>query len=64
MIKNLLTCRHDAVSLVHKPLNTLGLVPPSSLAWDRLLFALGGVPSMTELTSISGLITISPEGGS
>ena len=57
-------CRPAAVFLALKLLNILGLELPSSVAWDRRLSALGGVPSMTELTSISGLITISPEGGS
>jgi len=53
-----------AASLALKLLNTLGLEPPSLFAWDRRLSAWGGVASTTKLTSISGLITISPEGGS
>jgi hypothetical protein len=53
-----------AASLALKPLNILGLEPPSSFAWDHRLSVWGVVPSMTELTSMSGLITISPEGGS
>ena len=53
-----------AASPALKPLNILGLELPSSLAWDRPLSAWDDVPSMTKLTSISGLITISPEGGS
>jgi hypothetical protein len=57
-------CHPAAAFLAPKPLNTLELERPSSRVWDRRLFAWGGVRSMTELTSISGLMTISPEGGS
>jgi hypothetical protein len=53
-----------AVFLALKPLNILGLELPSSLVSVRRLSASDGGPSMTKLTSMSGLITISPEGGS
>ena len=53
-----------AVSPALKPLNILGLELPSSHAWDRPRYAWAAVLFTTKLTSISGLITISPEGGS
>ena len=46
-----------------KQLNTLVLVSPCLLESGRQQFTWGGVPSMTGLTSTSGLLTISPEGG-
>ncbi len=57
-------CLPVAVFLARKPLNTLGLEPLSLLDWDHLPSAWGVGLSMTKLTSINGLITISPEGGS
>ncbi len=55
--------RSDAASIALKPLNTLALARHCSQRSGHRPFAWADVPSMTELTSISGLMTISPEGG-
>ena len=55
--------RHGAALRVHKLLNTLGLASPSSPNWGHLQFVLVVALFMTDLTSMNGLITISPEGG-
>jgi len=51
------------VSPVLKLLNILALGLPSSAESDRHQFAWVAVSFTTELTSIVGLMTISPEGG-
>lgn len=53
----------DAASLELKRLIILELEPPCLLVSVRRLSASGGGPFTTELTSITGLMTISPEGG-
>lgn len=53
----------SAASVAHKLLNILALGRPFLSKSGRHRFAWAAVPYTTELTSISGLMTISPEGG-
>ncbi len=56
-------CLLGAALRALKQLNTLALVSPCLVESGHLQFTWGGVPCMTGLTSTSGLLTISPEGG-
>lgn len=56
-------CRPLAASHALKRLNILELGPLSSCVLGRHQFAWAAALFTTELTSISGLMTISPEGG-
>lgn len=64
MLKNFLNSLHDAVSRAHKLLNILELALHCFQELGLRPFAWAVALSMTELTSINGSITISPEGGS
>ena len=56
-------CHLAAASRAHKRLIILVLASLCSLELGLLQFVWVAVPSTTELTSINGLKTISPEGG-
>ena len=60
---SLSACLPSAALPELKRLNTLVLASRCSLRSGRLRFAWAGAPCTTGLTSISGLMNISPEGG-